>query len=405
VIITAQWILPIDQPPMRGGWVEVSGATIVGVGRGRPPASAHDLGAVAVLPGLVNAHTHLELSWMAGKVGPASSMADWIAELLQVRRRGPDGGVAEETAAMQRAIRALQASGTVLVGDISNTLASVGPLAAAGLGGVVFHELLGFDVIDAGPTVRRASAALDDAFAALGRRDGGGQVALGGRVVAHAPYSVSPALFTEIAAAESDWPLTVHVGESVEELEFLRTGEGPMRQMLETLERWAGGWQPPGSDPVAYLDRLGYLQPGMLAVHATHLDVRAIERLRDAGAVVVTCPRSNVWVGSGLPRLSQFYATGVPVAIGTDSLASVATLSVFDELAELRRLAPDVAPGSLLESATRIGAEALGFGRTHGTIAAGKHAALVAVDVPADVTDVEEYLVGGVETAAVRSLS
>jgi cytosine/adenosine deaminase-related metal-dependent hydrolase len=142
-----------------------------------------------------------------------------------------------------------------------------------------------------------------------------------------------------------------------------------------------------------------------MAVHGVHLSDDDMARLRRAGAVVVTCPRSNLWVGAGMPRVSHFYAAGVPVAIGTDSLASVASLNLFDELAELRRIAPDVAAASLLESATRIGAEALGFGASHGTIAAGKTAALVAVEVPAGVDDVEEYLVGGVPPSAVRRVT
>jgi cytosine/adenosine deaminase-related metal-dependent hydrolase len=120
---------------------------------------------------------------------------------------------------------------------------------------------------------------------------------------------------------------------------------------------------------------------------------------------VVTCPRSNTWVGAGLPRIAHAYAEGVPVAIGTDSLASTATLSVFDELAELRRIAPDVAAAKLLESATRTGAQVLGYGADFGTLESGKRAALVAVDVPPDITDVEEYLVSGVPTDAIRRVS
>jgi cytosine/adenosine deaminase-related metal-dependent hydrolase len=143
----------------------------------------------------------------------------------------------------------------------------------------------------------------------------------------------------------------------------------------------------------------------VLVVHGVHLTDDALERLRQAGAVLVTCPRSNVWVGAGAPRLSHFYASGVPVAVGTDSLASAASLNMFDELAEIRRLAPEVAGASILESATRIGARALGRGRDFGTLAAGKRAALVAVDVPAAVRDVEEYLVGGVPSSNVRPIN
>ena len=110
-------------------------------------------------------------------------------------------------------------------------------------------------------------------------------------------------------------------------------------------------------------------------------------------------------MGAGTPRLSHFYTAGVPVAIGTDSLASTSSLNLFDELREMRRLAPEVHPAQLLESATRRGAEALGFGRDYGSIRPGKRAALVAVDVPASVRDVEEYLVSGVPAGAIRRLS
>jgi cytosine/adenosine deaminase-related metal-dependent hydrolase len=394
----ARWILPIDRPPLRDGWLEVSGDVIVGLGAGPPPALAHDLGVVAVLPGLVNVHTHLELSWMAGRIPPSASMDDWIQQMLRLRGEGPSPGQAERAA--RGAIADAKAAGTALVGDISNGLTTPSFLADARLQGVVFHELIGFDVVDPAPVIREAKGKLDRALQSVGAGAG-----VRGGLVAHAPYSVSPALFRAIAETEGDVPLAVHVGESVEEMEFLRTGGGPMRRTLEALGRWRDDWAAPGSDPVEYLRRVGYLQPGMLAVHATHLDRRSLESLRDAGAVVVTCPRSNVWVGAGVPRVSQFYASGVPVAIGTDSLASVPTLNLFDELAALRRIAPDVSASAMLESATRVGAEALGFGRTHGTLAPGKHASLVAVEVPGDVTDVEEYLVSGVAASAIRSLT
>jgi len=140
---------------------------------------------------------------------------------------------------------------------------------------------------------------------------------------------------------------------------------------------------------------LRLLTPGCLIVHGVHLTVAALDRLRDRRAVVVTCPRSNEWVGAGLPPVAHFYNSDVRVAIGTDSLASVSTLNLFDELAALRRIAPEVSASKLLESATRTGAEALGRGRDFGTLSAGKRAKIVAIDVPAGERDVEEYLVSG----------
>lgn len=353
------------------------------------------------MPGLVNAHTHLELSWMAGRVPPADSMVEWIRAMLQVRASVRAGVDASQVAATTRALAGMRATGTALVGDVSNSLSTPVLIAASGLGGVVFHELIGFNPGDATAQVTAAVAALS-----MGRRhlpEGGVPVRL--TLAAHAPYSVAPALFREIAARVTDGPLTLHLGESTEELEFLRTGSGPMRELLEELGAWTSTWQAPGTGPVEYVRTTGYVRPGLMAVHGVHLTDDELAQLREDGATIVTCPRSNLWVGAGMPRVSHFYASGVPVAVGTDSLASVDSLSMFDELAELRRIAPDVAAASLLESATRVGAEALGFGATHGTVAVGKSAALIAVDVPSSVLDVEEYLVSGVARSAVRFLS
>jgi cytosine/adenosine deaminase-related metal-dependent hydrolase len=387
-------MLPIVHPPIAGGWVEVGDdGRIVRVGTARPPGAAEDLGDVALLPGLVNAHTHLELSWMAGRVEPTPSMVEWIRRLLAERSKEPAGGRAGADEALARAVTDVRASGTVLVGDISNALGTRGALDALGLGGVIFHEVLGFSAPDPAALVR-------DAWARADRLEAGPEI--GVSVVAHAPYSVSPALFQAIAASRRAAPLSVHLGESAEEVEFVHTGRGPFRALLEELGVWTDAWPVPRCGPAEYLRRLGYLQPGCLVVHGVHLDAADREIVRDANAVLVACPRSNAWVGAGLPAVSRFYADGLRVAIGTDSLASVGSLSVFDELAELRRIAPEVDAARLLESATRIGAEALGRGADFGTLAPGMRAVFAAVEVPAAVTDVEEYLVSGVPASAVR---
>jgi cytosine/adenosine deaminase-related metal-dependent hydrolase len=307
---------------------------------------------------------------------------------------------------MARAAVVMHTTGTVLVGDITNTLASPRVLEEAGLGGIVFHELIGFNQPDAVRLVREAWERIARVEAELTGEPGSrapGNLRMS--VVAHAPYSVSPALFAEIARRSGREPLSVHLAESVEELEFLRTGLGPIRQTLEELEVWDDTWHAPACDPVRYLAEVGYLQPGLLAVHGVHLTDDGLDRLRQMGAVLVTCPRSNLWVGAGAPRLAHFYASRIPVAIGTDSLASVPTLSLFDELAEMRRLAPEVSAATLLDSATRRGAHALGFGADYGMLSPGKRAALVGVNVPAAVRDVEEYLVSGVAADAIRRVA
>jgi cytosine/adenosine deaminase-related metal-dependent hydrolase len=388
LLFRARFVLPISSAPIDGGWVRVRDGRIVEVGAGRPIETHEDLGDVALLPGLVNAHTHLELSFLEGRVPPASAMPAWIQSMIRERLAPRDETAAG--AAIERAIASMMASGTVLVGDITNSLAAVGPLRAAGMAGVIFHELTGFAPADPVGQVAAAWKRVDEANPTSSEN------CCANSVVAHAPYSVAPELFRAIAGARGREPLTVHTGESPEEIAFLRSGGGPFKELIEQIGKWNPDWTAPGCGPIEYLDRCGYLQPGMLAVHGGHLSIDDLARLRGAGGVIVTCPRSNVWVGAGVPDVAEFYRLGLPVAIGTDSLASVDSLNMFDELAAVRRAAPSIAPSKILESATLTGAVALGRGAEFGSLETGKRAELVAVptaSVAAD--DVEEYLVSG----------
>jgi cytosine/adenosine deaminase-related metal-dependent hydrolase len=395
----AEWILPIADDPIRGGSVTVDEGRIVGLGTGSSGATI-DLGRVAVLPSLVNAHTHLELSYLHRRIPPRDRFLDWIGELMAARREFPDPADPAILGAARQAIASARAAGTGLVGDISNTLVTVPMLREAGLAAQVFYELLGFNVSD--PTARVAEARTR--IAAAGG-DGRGEVRLS--LAAHAPYSVSPQLFAAIRAdldAHAGGVSSVHLGESPEEIEFVRRGTGPWRAMLEQLGVWTEAWRAPGVSPVAYLSELGFLDRCVLAVHGVQFDGDDLSRLASLGMTIVSCPRSNRYVGVGDPPLEAFYAMDVDVAFGTDSLASAPDLNLFSELAAARRLAPRVPARRLLESATLIGARALGFERDHGSIEVGKGASLIAVRLPDGVAEVEEYLVSGVEPETVAWL-
>jgi cytosine/adenosine deaminase-related metal-dependent hydrolase len=343
--------------------------------------------AVAILPGLVNAHAHLELSWMRGMVLPGDSMPEWAARLIGVRRAAG----ADAPAPIADAVAEARAFGTALVGDVTNSLAACDALRASNLAAAIFYELIGFSPSDADAVVRAAL----DRLTAL-RADN----RLRATVAPHAPYSVSPDLFRAIAAAADGNPLSVHLGESPEEVRFLRDGTGAWRDLLERIGAWTPDWPVPGCGPVEYLDRLGLVNDRLVAVHGAQLADAELRALANAGATIVTCPRSNRWTGAGTPPVARFYGSGVRVAIGTDSLASVEDLNVFAEMAAVRALAPTVPAARILQSATLDGAAALGFGSELGSIEPGKRAALLAVTIPRDVPphaeDVEEYLVGGV---------
>ena len=397
-VFTARWVLPIAQPPIRDGWVAVEDGRILAVGRPGdtpPPGAAHHPdGPIegAILPGLVNAHVHLELSWMRGQVPPAPSMPDWVEQLMTLRRT-----VSHEPAEpIADAIRELRASGTALAGDITNTLAAYEPLADSHLSAAVFREVLGFNIADPDAIVASIREQLDALTPMAWLRPS---------IVPHAPYSVAPALLRAIAAVAGDARIAIHLGESAEEIRFLRDGQGPWRDLLTRLGVWSDTWRPPGTGPVDYVAAHGLLNDRLLAVHGLHLTDPELRTLAAAGATVVTCPRSNRWTGAGLPPIARFYGSGVRVAVGTDSLASVEDLNLFAELRMIRDLAPLVPASAILASATRHGADALGFGDELGTIEPGRRADLIAVTLPDHDADVEEYLVSGIDPAAVGWLS
>src|SRR5207247_5189000 len=171
---------------------------------------------------------------------------------------------------------------------------------------------------------------------------------------------------------------------------------------LEEVGSWDPRWVPRGGTAVQFLDDSGFLNARVLAVHGVQMTDADLARLSARGATLVTCPRSNGHTGAGAPPIEDFYASGVHLAVGTDSLASAPDLSVFAELATLRALAPSVPASRLLASATIEGARALGFDADYGTIEPGKSARLVAVDVPAGTGDVEEYLVSGIHRDQIR---
>jgi 5-methylthioadenosine/S-adenosylhomocysteine deaminase len=396
----AAWVCPIAAPPIRDGWVAVADGRIAGVGgpSSAPPSAPRDLGRVAILPGLVNAHTHLELSWLRGRIPPANDFISWVKQLVTMRRgRTEDPTDPAVLRAALEAAREARALGTVAIGDISNSLATVRSIAEAGLSGIVFHEVLGFNDVDG----RTVAATRDHRRVAAEQAAASLRVSLCG----HAPYSTSPELFQAIRRevdASACRITSVHLAESAGEVALLADGSGPWPALLAFIGALRDGWLPPRRTPVAFLDDLGMLDARTLVVHGVQLDDAQLARLAAIGCTLVTCPRSNQWVGVGVPPVARFYASGVRVAVGTDSLASVADLNVFEELRAMRWLAPEVPAARLLESATASGAAALGMLDELGTIEPGKRAELLAVALPGDMRDVEECLVSGVHERQIQ---
>ena len=421
VRVRAGWILPVVGPVIRDGWIDVdqAGREIVALGTADgidvagapPPDRTQDLGAVAVLPGLINAHTHLELSHLAGGVPPAPDFVTWVRAMLALRGAATVS-VGDVNAAVAAAIRSAEACGTAAVGDIGNTDVAVAPLAASSLSGVHFREALGFRPADAG---RIASETRLGALMAYRHLVEQGCTRLVTSVAPHAPYSTSAPLLASLATGLSVGALldepgapapvsSIHLAESREELELLAHGTGAFRALLTDLGVWDDAWVPPGVGPVEYLQQLGALDARLLVVHGTQLTRPELDVLARIGATLVLCPRSNAWVGAGVPPVREAVAAGVRLALGTDSLASVDDLNPFAELAALRAIAPDVPAPTLLRAATWGGAQGLGLG-TLGLLAPGASSRAVVRVPPAGVTDVEEWLVAdAADTADLRWL-
>lgn len=361
----AGWVVPVVGPPLRDGVVAVDGGRVAWMGPvGEGPAGEDvDLGPGVLLPGFVNAHTHLELSHLAGVVGPAP-FVPWVRALIAARS-GETADVVRSAARM--AMAAAAASGTAAVGDVSNGLQHLADLARSRLRAVVFHELIGWDPA-------RAEEAL--AWSQARRAELDPQPGVEVRPAAHAPYSCSPRLLALMAAAGG--PAAIHLAESAAETRFLADGGGEFAAFL--AERglghvaFAGG----ARSPVDHAEACGILHPGLVIAHGVQTEAADHALLARRGVHVALCPRSNLALGNGLPPLPGLLAAGVKVCLGTDSLASSPSLDLLAEAVELHRAFPAVDPAVLVRAATVGGAEALGLA-DHGRIGPGARAAFAYV--------------------------
>ncbi len=378
----AAWVLPISAPPIPDGTVAVEGGRIVGVGpfsdlRRRCPGDVTDCGDALLLPGLVNAHTHLEWSFLRGAIGPRHDFVGWVREITERRLATP---LREVSAAVGEAVSEIVATGTVAVGEVINRqpryvnfdmTASVERLAAEGIQGVGFVELLEFRGEQAAEVLQAGQKALERL------RERGPSLAF--HLSPHAPYSVSPALFRLIRAQTER--RTVHLAENEAEVRFLASGDGPWSDLLRERGRWDPSWSPPGVSPVRYLDGLGFLDDRTLAVHVVHVDAEDIAVLRKRGTPVCLCPRSNARLSVGRAPARRLLDTGLTVALGTDSLASSEDLDLFAEMRALRDQNSDLSPEEIVRAATLNGAIALGLERDLGSLAPGKSARFIGVKV------------------------
>jgi len=332
---------------------------------------AKDLGNVALLPGLINAHTHLEFGTLAQPLGgPGLPFTSWIRQVIAWRRAQAQGGVDPRPAAIHAGISESANAGCRTLGEIA-TLSWLGSQVYQLLRGTVFLELLGM-----GRDRERELLTAAQQFLAEARQQSWPfQVGLS----PHAPYTISRSLLTEIVrlSAEARRPIAMHLAETREELELLAGGGGPFRELLVDV----GAWHPEafgGATPLDYLKLLGRSQRS-LVIHGNYLSDEEIAFLAAHGdrMSVVYCPRTHNFFGHTAYPLAKMLAAGARVVLGTDSRASNPDLNLLRELRFAAQQHPDVSPARLVQLCTRDAAEALGIGGDAGSLDVG---------MPAEVT-------------------
>ncbi|HEY3818817.1 MAG TPA: amidohydrolase family protein [Polyangiaceae bacterium] len=377
--VHADAIVTGDAETLRDGAVVVDETgTVVEVGPAGTVLPRHAGAAVervrgVVLPGLVNAHTHLELSALRGRAPGGAGFVPWVEQLIGARAElRPE----EDLEAIHKAVDELAAYGTVAVGEVTNSLAAVSTLARRGFVGCIFHEVFGVEREGAERRAIDLARLVEENVGAWPTRE------LAYAPTAHTLYTTHADLVRRLfrEARERGLRTSVHLAEHPAERRFLEHGDGPVADWYESrlkLRRDLLEW--PGAPPIAFADELGALGPHVLAVHLTDARPDELDLVARRGSPVVLCPRSNLFIETRLPPLLAIRAAGLSPALGTDSLASNASLDVLAEARALADRFSTVPARELLRMATWGGALALGRADV-GRVAPGARPGLFAID-------------------------
>ena len=385
--IAAQHLLPVAGPPLSahdsptGIVIVVEGERIVALGRREdvpvsPDTPVHERPGACILPGLVNVHTHLELTGLSSIVHETDFHA-WIRSIVRAKRELTE---ADRLLSSMVGAAWLAASGVTTCGDTCDGVSAIVALSEIGMRGRVYVE--GFALTEG--EVAEGSRALRERVGRGLELAAGTRVSVG--VSPHAPYSVCAGMYRSVLAlAEKEsLPIAVHLAESRAETAMLRSGEGAFADMYRRRGLPFAAY---GMSPVAYADMLGVLETGPLVIHAVQLESGEHELLARHGVSVAHCPRSNAYFGHGRADLGALRAAGVNLSLGTDGAVSCPGLDLFEE-ARFARLVHggeggvSLTPKEMLEMMTLGGARALGLEDEIGTLAPGRRADLAIVDLP-----------------------
>lgn len=387
-IIKARWVLPITSPAIEFGAVAVAADQIAGVGsfvdlqREFPEAGVTDLGEAAIMPGLVNVHSHLELTVFRGRL-EEPRFQPWISELVRLKneRLAADDLIASAQLGCLEAIRA----GITTLADTTESGTPLPALIESGQRGVVFQECFGPEPEQAQAGLDRVRTKLDALSDSLARAGGEARLRVG--LSPHAPYTVSDRLYRLAArfALANRLDLAIHTAESADETIFVREGGGAFG---ESLRRRGIVFNGSGASTIRYFDSLGVLAAAPLLIHCVKIDEEEVELMARRGVRVAHCPKSNAKFGHGIAPLIELRQAGVPLGLGTDSVASNNACDLLEEArfcSLLQRAARKDATVCTAEEMLRLmtidGALALNLAAETGSLEKGKQADLIALDL------------------------
>lgn len=371
----ARWIVPMDRPPIDDGVLTVRDGVILALQPGDTARdlAAEDLGDVVLMPGFINAHTHLELGFCRGRIPPCP-LWDWFDRLIELNRR-PDAGPLRRQSIIEGARESLEA-GVTCIADISRSGENAALLSDSPIRKTCYIEL-----ISGAKSPPYDAHSLEHALAQVRTRAQDDRLRIG--ISPHAPYSVTPEDLAAAAslAARDGCPLTVHVLETQDERDWFAQGSARLDAYLAKYGV-GGGARRPGGSALKLLRTTGILRHRPLLAHLNYVTDDDLAILKKSRAAIVWCPRTHAYFGHAPHRWLDMLNAGIPVCFGTDSLASAPSLSALDELRFLHAAHPGVDSMTLLECAITRGAEALGLGQRLGTLTPGKWADFVTIPLP-----------------------
>lgn len=386
MILRAKYLLPNSRRVIENGAIAIHDSQIVDVGtyeavkRGNN-SEVRDLGEAVIMPGLVNAHTHLELTHHQDLIHRTSRFTDWLSQLIRNHKSDSEW----VDSAVKDGIEMSVAGGATTVGDIHGFGKSAHIHKNSPVRTVVFFETTGFSPERTQIGVDR----INEYLASSPRPDGLFQPA----VSPHAPYSTSERLYRHcLGLVQSrNLPLCTHLSETKDEIEFLASGTGAFADLLKAFGISMKEWTPPGCSPIQHLEDIGILEYRPLLAHCNYLTDTDIETLAASNASVAFCPRAHHYFHHTSHPISRLIKAGVNVAIGTDSLASNWSLSMLDELKHLANTQDGLSPEKIIALATINGARALSLQRV-GKLEKGWFADVIGVAIPNDGRPVIEQV-------------